>query len=132
MQHTIRIIDSLKEWATKISGESSRWASEVFDDLTEEGKCIIYYRLPSTGKGPGIALCGDIYICEASIDNNRDDTLFVYYINDATQRFPLREPSRYEAEFRLAKGTGGYAPKGDAVSHLFATAKSALRRRPAA
>lgn len=122
MRHYVRIIDLLKEWTAKISGESKTWAEELFADITEEGKCISYYQVPPRKDQPNIILCGNIYICEVAPDRSRDDTLFIFRVNDARRRLPTVEPRRYQADFKLIKGTTNAFPYYDTASHLFEVA----------
>jgi len=119
-RHYLKILRFLESYARQVSGCEVDWATGLFNDLTESGKKISVVPLPPNQHGPRIQLCGDVFVCEAGIDRDREDTLFVSRVESAEARLPREVPEGIAGEFRLLGGKAPSEPDLDSVRYLFA------------
>src|SRR5688500_13108294 len=95
--HYVKVLGHLREWAVRVAGGSHEWQADLFADLTDGGRQIAWLPLADNREGGRIGLSGNRYFCEAGVDQEREDTLYVFRVVAADRR-PLRQvPARYDA-----------------------------------
>lgn len=100
-RHYIKLIGNLQEYATQVDPSVPNWQEAVFSDVTEGGTKLIIECLQPNERGLRVGLCGDKYYCEAGVDRDRDDCLFVFKVESATRRQPKSIPRTYPAQLFL-------------------------------
>ena len=101
-RHYIKLIGNLQEYATQVDPSVPNWQEAVFSDVTEGGTKLIIECLQPNERGLRVGLCGDKYYCEAGVDRDRDDCLFVFKVESATRRQPKSIPRTYPAQLFLS------------------------------
>lgn len=99
-RHYIKLIDRLQPWARKVQTGFVKWQEAIFNDITGSGQELRIFPV-SKGERPAIGICGDVYYCEAGMDRDRKDTLFVYLVESADAHLPSQVPRSYKGEFHL-------------------------------
>lgn len=100
-RHYIFIPTYLRQYALQAGATDSDWAKSLFDDITENGSKLTVAPLGANERGERIALYGDKFYCQAGVDLNREDCLFVFRIERADDRLPTSIPTRYDGEYRV-------------------------------
>ena len=117
-RHYLKILPYLRDYALQVAHPDD-WQKAVFDDITESGKNLTIEHLPPTEYGVRLGLCGDTYYCEATVDRERPDSIFVFKIDNAARRELKKVPTRYAAEFSLLTSRGGQAVALDSPQELW-------------
>ena len=119
-RHFIKVLNYLEPHARSVV-DVPDWSGRLFSDLTEGGDCLSVVQLTPNEYGPRIGLCGDHFFCEAGLDRDREDCLFISRIESADVRMPRQVPQKIHAEFRLLSGDEFASEDLDSVRPLFAT-----------
>jgi serine/threonine protein kinase len=99
-RHYVRIPKHLQQYAMNGGAPESDWRTGLFLDVTHGGSVLTFEPLPA-GTGPvGIGLIGDKLYYEATIDKDREDTLYIYRVQGVSRK-PRVPPGKYEASFDL-------------------------------
>jgi hypothetical protein len=114
-QHYLSIGAHNQTYAEQAGAQKSTWREQVFEDLTESGKCLVYEVLPPGPKGTVLGLCGDHFYAHACIDEFRADTLFIFRIESAARRKPKAIPKRFNAHFELLSDKRNGMPNASPV-----------------
>ena len=85
-RHYIKLLPNLKEYALSAAPGIQNWQDGVFNDITEKGTKLTVEPLESNKFGERIGLCGDFYYCEAGIDREREDSIYIFKIESANHR----------------------------------------------
>jgi Protein kinase domain len=132
VRHYIKILEWIEPFARKVCAlPGDDWAKALFDDITANGRMITTIDQPPNAEGPRIGLCGDTFFCEAVIDKNRPDSIFVSRVEKADDRLPTSIPEKRTGTYFLLGGGRFASEKLDAVAYLFPKAPSAPPRPPA-
>jgi hypothetical protein len=99
LKHYIKIRTNLRQYAFDSGAPEADWRSVIFRDITNGGILLTYESLPDNAEGSRIGLCGRQFYCEAALDKDREDSLFVFRVWPSR---PMRSPTKtYEAQFEL-------------------------------
>jgi tRNA A-37 threonylcarbamoyl transferase component Bud32 len=99
--HYIKILDWVEPYARTVAPLPPNWAQALFDDLTENGRKLTVVSLPGNERGPRLGLCGETFFCEAGMDRDRSDTLFISRVESAAHRLPPSVPKSIGGPYRL-------------------------------
>ena len=99
LRHYFRINPNLKLFALSAGAPEADWQAAIFEDISHGGKLLVFEPFPDNARGSRIALYGKSFCCEAGVDFDREDSLFVFRVQRA--RKPRIPPLRYAAQFQL-------------------------------
>ncbi len=99
--HYIKILKWLEDYARRISKPEGDWQQQIFEDLTDGGRELKVIPLPPNAQGPLIGLCGETFFCQAGLDQEREDSLFISRIESKERCPSTPSPKKIHAEFRL-------------------------------
>jgi len=103
LRHYVKVLQWLESHARRSGCNAQDWPAALFDDITARGTAVDAYPLPPRESGPLIALLGAQFFCEAGIDRDREDALFVSRVESASRRLPAKAPARFEGHFVLVQ-----------------------------
>ena len=88
IKHFIKFLPKLNN-ITLVKRLGDNWQRVVLDDITENGERIKFLPLLSTyDQSKSITLYGRKFYCEACVDRERNDTLFIFHVFDAAPGGP--------------------------------------------
>lgn len=117
-RHYIAISPGAEDFTRRISPKAD-WQKAIFDDLTQGSGKVAYNYIGENLNGPIIGLYGDTFFCKAGLDRNREDSIFIFRVEDADKHLPNQLPTSYEADFELVRNLDYPTTSGDPVGHLF-------------
>ena len=121
-RHYIHIGPSVKDYAQQIA-PGVDWASDLYEDITDHGRCLTILPLGDNARGRRVGLYGDKYYCEAGEDFNRADCLFIFRAASADRNLPSTQPFKRDAEITLLR-TEKHVAALDPIAYLFDAAES--------
>jgi len=118
--HYLKILNWLLPWAQRVQDlPATGWQQVIFDDLTGGRGELMYVLLEPNHRGPRLLLLGETFACEAGLDADRDDSLFLSRIESADRRLPKTVPEKYPADLRLVTNRSYASGSLDSVAPLF-------------
>jgi len=129
-RHYIRVLDSIEPHARSIAAEAEDWARHLFNDITENGKCLTVVHLLANSRGPRLGVCGETFFCEIGLDALRDDCFFLYRVDSADERLPREVPSKIVASFVLHPGGPKELTAYDSVRSYFGASAAGASSLP--
>ena len=114
-RHYIKIPYTVAPWVP--GGAKGDWQTEIWRDITGNGREVVIEFLPPNAGRDRSALHGDHFYVEVGRDRDRRDTVFLMRVQSAEVRLPRRYPVTLKTE--LLQWPGGFPMDLDDVDSLF-------------
>ena len=114
-RHYLKISYTVAAWVP--GGAKGDWQTEIWRDITSNGREVVIESLPPNARGDRSALHGDRFCVEIGRDRDRRDTVFLMRVQAAEARLPRSCPVTLKTE--LLQWPGGFPTELDDVDDLF-------------
>ena len=114
-RYYIKIPYTVAPWVP--GGATGDWQTDIWRDITSNGREVVIEFLPPNARGDRSALHGDHFYVEVGRDRDRRDTVFLLRVQSAEARLPRTYPVTLKAD--LLQWPGGFPTDLDDVDGLF-------------